>query len=392
MKKTNYFEIIGVLSLSLLLTSTYSISGCVPEMLDAFSEYPRSSVELLVSLPSTAIMFVVALTPFLSRFLSSRKMVIIGLSLIGTMGLIPVFFPTYPVMFVGRALLGLGLGLTNTSAVSLIGERFRGDLRTRLQGIRCSMETLGQSALTLVAGQLLLIRWNYSFLIYGTALLILILYLAFVPTTKPVFSEQEEKEAEDGKPHKFTRKEWIFCLQNLLMGVLVIMSISLNNLRMSSYVIEKNLGASVDGSNILSISVFVGFLGGLVFGILFRKLKDRLLPVTMLATAAGLCIIVLANSLFLMTVGAAACSFFTTIYISCLFNRLSDHLPKAALTTANSLTLVGCNLGATITPFVLRIIGAVHPASAAPFLTIAGIYTVLAIIILVPQRKVKRSS
>jgi len=203
-----------------------------------------------------------------------------------------------------------------------------------------------------------------------------------VPAKAPALTE-EVKEQEPLENHKFTKNEWIFCLQNFLMAVCIIIAVSLNNLRTSSYVIDKNIGTSVDGANILGIAVFVGFLGGLAFGKLFQILKERLiLLVFLIMTAVGLCLMVAATNIPVMAIGSSICSASTTIFISALFNRISDHLPKSALTTANSITLVGCNLGATITPFVLSLIETVNPSMASSFLTVSAAFVALTILML----------
>ena len=87
MKKTNYMEIIGILSLSLLITSTMAVSGGVPEIVKEFctnssSIYTRSTIELMMSIPGFSIMVIIALTPILTRYIKERVMICSGLLLI----------------------------------------------------------------------------------------------------------------------------------------------------------------------------------------------------------------------------------------------------------------------------------------------------------------------
>ena len=62
MKNKNYFEIIGVLSLSLMLTCAMAVSGAIPAMIEEFSNYSRSSVEFLLSVTSFMMILMVALS------------------------------------------------------------------------------------------------------------------------------------------------------------------------------------------------------------------------------------------------------------------------------------------------------------------------------------------
>lgn len=377
MKKRNYMEIVGVLSLSLILTSALSVSSCLPDMLNSFSNHSRSSVELLMSVPAFAMMIIIALSPMLLKYMNERTMITSGLLIYGIAGMIPTFFKSYGIILVSRILMGIGIGLINTKAVSMIGERFTGNLQQRLQGMRCSMETLGQATLTLIAGQLLGFKWNYAFVIYGIAFVILFIYLKFVPASM-VQSNVNGEFKKVG--YKISFSEWILIFQNAVLGGILVCSSVSNSLRIASYVTEKGIGTAVNGATILSLATFVGFLSGLIFGNLIKTLRRFTLPFSMCIGAIGFAIIAFANNLIVVAVGASISSFSVTIGTSFIFNRLSSRLPVRALDTGNSIVLVGCNLGSFIAPFVLQAVNVVSPELSAGFLTYAILYLMIAII------------
>ena len=91
MKKTNYLEIIGVLSLSFMLLGTYAVSGCLPEMMKTFHQYDQAAIDNLISVPSASILAMIVLSPILFRFLSERVMIISGLIIYGICGITPAF-------------------------------------------------------------------------------------------------------------------------------------------------------------------------------------------------------------------------------------------------------------------------------------------------------------
>lgn len=377
MQKRNYMEIIGILALSFILTSSLAVSSCLPEMFLAFPDHSRSSVELLMSVPAFSMIFMIALSPVILKYFNERIMITIGLLIYGIAGMIPLFFPSFPLIFLSRIFMGIGLGLLNTKAVSMIGERFSGNLQQRLQGIRCSMETLGQAALTMIAGQLLGIKWNYAFLIYGIGFVILLMYLKFVPKRTNAFDHTVQKTKET---YKITAQEWIIIIQNAVLGGIIVCSSVTNSLRIASYVTEKGFGTDVNGATILSISTLVGFLSGLIFGNLIKTLKRYMLPFSLCVGAVGFVAIAFANSLTMVTIGTAICGFAVTSCTSFIFNRLSTRLPLKALDTGNSMVLVGCNLGVFCTPFILRIINVVSSELSAGFLAFAILYFVLSIV------------
>ena len=59
---------IALLSLSLILTSAYSVSIVLPSLLQHFSEYTTAQVEMLISAPSFAITVMIVLNAWLSRY------------------------------------------------------------------------------------------------------------------------------------------------------------------------------------------------------------------------------------------------------------------------------------------------------------------------------------
>ena len=185
---------IALLSLSLILTSAYSVSIVLPSLLQHFSEYTTAQVEMLISAPSFAITVMIVLNAWLSRYMKDRPMIVGGLLLLSVSGMVPVFVQEYPVMFASRIFLGIGIGLINAKAISIFSEYY---------------EVLGSAVMTLVAGKLVLIRWNLAFWVYALGFVIVLLYLVWVPGSmepgqsagsQSAGAEKESLKAEaDGK-------------------------------------------------------------------------------------------------------------------------------------------------------------------------------------------------
>lgn len=172
---------IALLSLSLILTSAYSVSIVLPSLLQHFSEYTTAQVEILISAPSFAITVMIVLNAWLSRYMKDRPMIVGGLLLLSVSGMVPVFVQEYPVVFASRIFLGIGIGLINAKAISIFSEYYEGREKAALLGYRGSAEVLGSAVMTLVAGKLVLIRWNLAFWVYALGFVIVFLYLVWVP-------------------------------------------------------------------------------------------------------------------------------------------------------------------------------------------------------------------
>ena len=131
----NTTEKLAILSLSLMLVSTYSIAAILPSMFEYYSSYSPSQVDILISIPSFAIMIMILVNTWLARHINERLMITGGLLLLSFSGVAPMFTQNYTFVFISRILLGLGIGMINSKAVSMISERFTGTERTALLGL-----------------------------------------------------------------------------------------------------------------------------------------------------------------------------------------------------------------------------------------------------------------
>ena len=385
--KNRLLEIIGILSLSFIICSTMAVSSGLPEMMEEFPAYSRASLEFLMSSPTISILAVIALTPFLSRFLKENTMICLGLMIIGSFGVLPFFIQSYPVMFVSRIGLGVGIGLINTYAVTLIGEHFTGSLRQKLQGIRCSTETLGEASLIFIAGQLLALGWRYAYLVYLVAFVILFLYLCFVPKKRPHEAKIEDFEKDDMPVRTMTVKEIRIMAVDAALGFLLVASLTSVAMRTASFVVESGFGDAVQASAVLSGSIVSGFAGGFIFGKLLAYMERYLLSAALFFMGTGLCIVAFSSGLLTVGLGACLFGFFATVSLSYMFNSLSDSLPAEVLATGNAAVLVGCNLGAATSPFQLQLFGTINSSLAFGFLGYAIIFIAIAVIVLVYKLK-----
>ena len=157
-------EKVSILSLSLVLTTSFSISSALPYMFEYYRDLPKSQIELLVSLPSAGIMVTLFLNTIIERYLDERKMIITGLFILSLFGMVPFFNQAYPVLFISRFIFGMGVGLINAKAISIISERYQGRERIQTLGFRGSAEVVGTALVTLLVGFLLQFGWTSSFL------------------------------------------------------------------------------------------------------------------------------------------------------------------------------------------------------------------------------------
>ena len=75
----------------------------------------------------------------------------------------PLFSQSYSIVLASRAGLGIGFGLINSLAVSMIDAFYHGDERASMIGFQSAFQGFGAALMTFVAGQLVQFGWQYTF-------------------------------------------------------------------------------------------------------------------------------------------------------------------------------------------------------------------------------------
>lgn len=368
-----FLEKASVLSLSLVLITSFSISSALPAMFDYYQGYSTGQVELLVSLPSFGIMAMLLLNGVLERIFPERLQLTLGLLILSISGTAPFWYQGYYFVFVTRLLFGLGVGMLNAKAISIISERYHGKTRIQMLGFRGSAEVVGASILTLAVGQLLAFGWTASFLAYAAGLVVLALFLLFVPYDKEegIVSKHKHEELERLTP----TMKWLIFYLAIAASVIVCTNTAIT-FRIPSLMIEAGFGDAQLSSLVLSAMQLIGILAGLSFSFLISAFREKLLLVAGIAFGVGQIMIALAPSLWLVVAGSVLGGFAYSIALTTVFQLVSEKIPAKLLNKATSFAVLGCSFGASLTPFVLSGIGLVTTNGRMTFI-ILGVWMIV---------------
>ncbi|HFU9572857.1 TPA: MFS transporter [Streptococcus agalactiae] len=340
-----FMEKLSLLSLSLILLSTFSTSPALPlpQMISYYRDkgLPSPQVELLFSIPSMAIIFILLITPWLSKKLSEKHMIIFGLLLTALGGGLPVVSQNYLLVFVSRLLLGSGIGFINARAISVISEYYQGKERRKLLGLRGSFEVLGNAGLTALVGLLLTFGWSKSFMIYFLALPILVLYLVFAP--KKVVKGTNDKIKTKGQKVPKADLTYIVALA-ILAGFVITINTGIN-LRIPLLVVEFGLGTPAQASLVLSAMMLMGIIAGMSFGQLIAMFHKQLIPICLVLFSLTLLGVGLPSNLMVLTISAMASGFLYSLMVTAVFSLVADRVEYSLVGSATTLVLVFCNIG-----------------------------------------------
>ena len=361
-------EKVSILSLSLVLTTSFSISSALPYMFEYYKDLPKSQIELLVSLPSAGIMVTLFLNTFIERFLDERKMIITGLLILSIFGMVPFINQAYPILFISRFIFGMGVGLINAKAISIISERYQGRERVQTLGFRGSAEVVGTALVTLLVGFLLQFGWTSSFLAYGAGLIVLFLFMTFVP-----YHQQEENQhTQANQKEPLQKEEWKLTIILAIVAAMIVLCNVGVTLRIPSIVAYTFKDQHNSASFILSAMQLIGILAGLTFSGLVHLFKSKLITYAGIAYGFSMMAVALSPSIPLLALSALFSGYTYSTALTMVFQILSAKIPAKRLNQVTSVAVLGCSFGAAITPFALNTIGLISDSNAFIF-TVLGI-------------------
>ena len=365
---SNMFKL-AFLSISLLLTSTASISITIPKMQQTFANQSATAVEALVTASNITVMIFVLLSPFIVRVFGTRKTVLTGLFLAGVSGVVPMFSDNYFLVYISRLVLGAGLGMFNSLAVSLINDFWSGDTRNKMLGFQSAVQSVGQTVTTFIAGILVNYNWHYSYSIYFLALVSFILFLVYVPdtTTKDDLVTNEVVE----KPKQSINSYVLFSSFGLLISFALLMAVFLKS---AGFVVEEKFeNASFIGPAV-SVDTVVGFLGSLLYGYIVKITKQYTFSLSYAIIGISFLIVALAPNMFVITLGMAIGGIGGSVFLPIAFGTILEKAPANSGNLAISIAMVGTNLGTYLSPYLLATLGNLFGNNTSKFsIIIAGV-------------------
>ncbi|WP_342081359.1 MFS transporter (plasmid) [Enterococcus faecium] len=360
----------AILSISLMLTSSQAINGVIPQMKQSLG-ISQSQSELLGTAPSITVILFILLSSYFAKRIGMKKTIILGLLLAGIGGIIPVFTATFQTVLISRVILGAGLGVYNSLAVTYISSLYSGNTRATLLGIRNSMEALGQTILIFLAGVLVNINWTASFLVYAIAFPVALLFALKVPEIRDENSDIPENHVKEKMNPMF------FAL--VLFAILLVMNSIAISVRFASIATEIK-GVNFNASNYLALMPILGILAGFMFGPINKWIGKGTLYLGIIFFIISNLLIAVSNGnmtflltgLFLSSITGSWCFPF-------IFSNLDKVTTKNTINFATSLIFIGCNIGNFIAPIAMQLAQFLTRSTnlTAPFFVFAGIFIVI---------------
>ena len=359
-----------------MITTGTAISSALPEMAKSFPNISVAKIDMIATIQQFSVMVTLLLSGIISKKIGIKKTISIGLILTGVAGVFPLFSHNFSLILISRLIVGCGIGLFNSLAITIIDLFYEDPTRSEMLGFRSATEQIGVSILNIIVGMLVLINWHASFLIYLLAFPLLAFFLKVVP----------EPPIQETNSDKKQRINVSVIIMTLLLALMVACSTSVV-IQIPNIVVTDLSKTGAVSSLIISVNTLMGMITGIFFGRVYGFVKKFVLPIGIIFMAIGSLVIVSYHSVLGATIGAIICGISYPLVGSYIFSLVNVIAPEGSETLANSTLLIGANLGSFSTPFFLSELGKLNSLTtqAGPFLTIFWLLIILTVIILIYQ-------
>ncbi len=363
---------ISLLSTCLVSASLNAVSGLVPEMAAAFPAMALSTIELIATVPSLFQIVGVLGGQLIAKKLGYRGIMILALLFCAVGGVLPVFLPLFPVIFVTRCFFGVGCGLLMSSMLTLIVHFFGGKTRSTMIGLNGGISGIGSAVSAFAAGQLLAFGWNVSFSVYFLGFAVIVLVLVSVPKVS------SEEVVPTGSTEK---KTGILPLGLWGLGLLMFTSVMLATMyviKASTLITGYGYGTAREGNLAITFLSLGSFAAGLSYGMIREKIGSFTLVLAFIVCVAGFLFGGFANSLIPVWIGAFLLGYGYLIFMPFIQEQASRSYGVYGETVTN-LVLVFQSVGAFVTPWLGSLLGLVSSDLKAQFFMAAACFGVMAI-------------
>jgi len=250
------------LTASAIIMCYMGMAGAIAEIKAFFPGYSVQVIQTGVTAINLMIIGGALAAGFLSSRTSKKTLIISGLTLVITGGVLGfLFHDTIYLFYTWSLVIGAGFGMFTPTMTSLLVDFFEGDERNKVAGMQTSFVNGGGVLLTFAGGLLAAIAWNFSYLVFLVAVPIMIVFTLKLPS-KMMYPA--EKTRWNNIPSSVAYYSFSIIIFMLLYNVFP------SNIAL--YLQENDLGeaALAGGAN----AVFM--CGGVFFGFIFARFSLKI--------------------------------------------------------------------------------------------------------------------
>lgn len=340
-------------------------------------------IKLVLTIPSVMIIPFSFLSSYLTKKISKRSIVLLGLAIYVVSGVGAQFSNTIEILLASRLVLGAGVGLLMPLSFTLISDHFQGKEQAKMMGYNTAFSNVGGIVTMLLAGYLASFNWRVPFNVYWMGLGIFILVFLYLPKNEPLKPKRGEAKAK--MPFS------VYGIALAACGLMLAYYAVATN--MALYLVQSKLGSSQTAGLVMSFTTIGGMFTSLALVRLQDLFRSFLMAAGILSMGVAFAILAFTHSIPVILISVCMVGFgqgviFPLINIKVL-GSIDRSLSDRVISIVSSMIYVGQFLSPVILDSISKIAGKPEIRFQYSVLSVCLIISVIAMVVV---KLVKRNT
>lgn len=374
---------IGILSMIMIGYSSSSVGVGLGGMAEDFPNIPETTLMLVNTVVAFTSMLASFSSSFFQRFLSQKQVLMLACVLL-LIGVIPfVFHSNFYFVLSIVGVLGFGSGLITSTAPAFISAHFKGEERTKMLGMKMSVQGVGSVVFSLLGGALAAIGWYFAYTTFSLCGIALIVGALFMPHEKPQHRVIAGKDAEGEVPAEegngTLRLTQPMAFLPIVFTTLMCSAITAGNGGLALHIANYDIGSPAFVGIVGAVLSAGMVVGGIIAPKLIALLKCQMLNVAFLCFAIGMAMLGFSREPIMCLVAALLLGTMYSALFTTNLNHVSKLVRPASQPLAMSLVSGVSSLGATLAIPAANAVAGFYPVSASTANMFTGALACLAV-------------
>lgn len=242
--------------------------------------------------------------------------------------------------------VGIGIGGIQNGTDALIADYFEGEQRGSIMGVYSTFVALGGILWTALSGILGHDQWYMAYAAYAAELPFIIVEFVCLP------KGHLEPKPKGGNVLKSMPREVALITFISFVFVLCFQLFSTN---VSLIVADRGFGGTAESATASTVMTVAGIFAGLLVGPLFRRFKNRSMPLAWCATIVGLLAALLAPSLAALCAAGFVISLGKETYVPLQGNFAAGNSSNEGRAFNLAIGMAGTNFGMALSPLFFEV-------------------------------------
>ena len=307
-----------------------------------YQEYGTSMVQMLQTLPYLLIIVGSLTIGWMTTQISKKKIIMLGLFIIGVCGVLPFFTDNFLLLFLSRLIIGFGFGVTGPLNTAVVTDFIEPEHRAGFMGLHVVGMGVGAMLGNLVGGMLAGMGYSYFYLVYLIAFFSALGVAITLKETPPL-------KGEKVSDMKMTRIVWLLSLTSFV-HTLFINAYSTN---IGIYLAENLTSDTGTVGVVTALNSALALICGVTFSKISGLFKKYTLPLSILAAALGYGILLLVPEMIGVYIASALCGVSLSCFMAMASYLLSISVKKDAVAKASGIFSIIGGIGGLIAPIFM---------------------------------------